>query len=81
MGLTYTSVALVFHTFVNIQMPMLEMEPTMLDATKVSVVGRHFVDAHGRILDLRGANVSSSSKVYVPRAFASAQSMYQELII
>jgi hypothetical protein len=32
----------------------------------IQVSGRNFTDNHGRILDLRGANVSSSSKVYVP---------------
>lgn len=34
-------------------------------ASNVRISGRDFVDQHGRILDLRGANVSSASKVYV----------------
>jgi hypothetical protein len=32
-------------------------------ADSVRLEGRHFVDAHGRILDMRGANVGSASKV------------------
>jgi hypothetical protein len=34
-------------------------------ASAIQVSGRNFSDNHGRVLDLRGANVSSSSKVYV----------------
>lgn len=32
-------------------------------ADSVRLDGRHFVDARGRILDMRGANVGSASKV------------------
>lgn len=35
-------------------------------AKSISILGRHFVDDKGRILALRGANVGSASKVYVP---------------
>jgi hypothetical protein len=35
-------------------------------ASNIEISGRDFIDNHGRVLDLRGANVSSSSKVYVP---------------
>jgi hypothetical protein len=35
------------------------------DATSVQLDGRNFVDGHGRVLDMRGANVGSASKVYV----------------
>jgi len=34
-------------------------------ASVIQVSGRNFTDNHGRVLDLRGANVGSSSKVYV----------------
>ena len=32
-------------------------------ADSIRLDGRHFVDAYGRILDMRGANVGSASKV------------------
>jgi hypothetical protein len=35
-------------------------------SSNIEISGRDFIDNHGRVLDLRGANVSSSSKVYVP---------------
>lgn len=35
-------------------------------SSNIEISGQYFVDNHGRVLDLRGANVSSSSKVYVP---------------
>jgi hypothetical protein len=34
-------------------------------SSTIKISGRDFIDNHGRVLDLRGANVSSSSKVYV----------------
>lgn len=34
-----------------------------LSARNISINGRDFVDEHGRVLDLRGANVGSASKV------------------
>jgi hypothetical protein len=35
-------------------------------ASNIQLFGRHFMDDHGRILYLKGANVSASSKVLVP---------------
>jgi hypothetical protein len=43
------------------------LEPS---ARNITINGRNFVDEHGRVLDLRGANVGSASKVYVAVAFA-----------
>lgn len=34
-----------------------------LSAAAISIEGRHFIDSHGRVLHLRGANVSAASKV------------------
>lgn len=42
----------------------------------VKIDGRHFIDPHGRALDLRGANVSSSSKVCVSLKFTSFLSLW-----
>jgi hypothetical protein len=39
------------------------MEPFRPQAPVISITGRHFTDTNGRVLDLRGANVGSSSKV------------------
>ncbi|ORY26618.1 putative cytoplasm protein, partial [Naematelia encephala] len=41
----------------------IDLPSTHLAAPEVSIRGRHFVDSHERVLDLRGANVSASSKV------------------
>jgi hypothetical protein len=41
------------------------VDPLVPSVSNIRVAGRDFVDDHGRILNLRGANVSSSSKVYV----------------
>jgi hypothetical protein len=41
------------------------------NASNVRITGRDFVDQHGRVLDLRGANVSSASKVYVLSSIVS----------
>ncbi|OCF33707.1 cytoplasmic protein [Kwoniella heveanensis BCC8398] len=38
-------------------------EPTSLSSKTIEISGRHFVDSHGRVLQLRGANVGGSSKV------------------
>lgn len=46
-------------------------------ASVIQVSGRDFTDSHGRILDLRGANVSSSSKVYVPSVLHSSRTNVQ----
>lgn len=37
-------------------------------SSNIEISGQYLVDNHGRVLDLRGANVSSSSKVYVPHS-------------
>ncbi len=34
-------------------------------AGSINILGRHFVDQHGRVLLLHGANVGAASKVYV----------------
>jgi len=39
----------------------------------IQVSGQYFTDNHGRILDFRGANVSSSSKVYAPFVLHSSR--------
>ena len=43
----------------------------------IQVSGRDFTDNHGRILDLRGANVSSSSKVYAPSVLSLSRTNAQ----
>ena len=43
----------------------------------IQVSGRNFTDNNGRILDLRGANVSSSSKVYAPSVFCPSRTNAQ----
>lgn len=46
-------------------------------ASVIQVAGRNFTDNHGRVLDLRGANVSSSSKVYAPSVLCSSRTNVQ----
>ena len=41
------------------------IEPFHPHAGVIQLSGRHFIDEHGRVLDMRGANVGSASKVYV----------------
>jgi hypothetical protein len=41
-------------------------------AARISLRGRHFVDNHDRVLDLRGANVGSASKVSVIRSLPAS---------
>lgn len=43
--------------------PSPSFTPFVADATTVSSFEQHFIDDHGRILDLRGANVGAGSKV------------------
>jgi hypothetical protein len=39
--------------------------PLALSSAELKVFGRHYIDSQGRIVHLRGANVSASAKVYV----------------
>ncbi|KAK4685812.1 hypothetical protein P7C73_g4320, partial [Tremellales sp. Uapishka_1] len=44
-------------------------------ASTIQTSGRHFIDEHGRVLDLRGANVGGASKVWVDPFRMSAYAM------
>ena len=33
-------------------------------SSSIQILGRHFIDQHGRILNLRGVNVGAASKMY-----------------
>ena len=41
-----------------------EFETYRPSSSSIKILGRHFIDTHGRILDLRGVNVGASSKSY-----------------
>lgn len=44
---------------------MTDFTPFAPSSSKISILAGNFVDDHGRILHLRGANVGSASKVCV----------------
>ncbi|ODO10633.1 hypothetical protein I350_01230 [Cryptococcus amylolentus CBS 6273] len=55
------------------------LDQTRLSAATIAIDGRNFVDAHGRVLHLRGANVSGSAKVPIapaPNIHDHAQASY-----
>ncbi|KAL1410100.1 hypothetical protein Q8F55_004103 [Vanrija albida] len=58
---------------------MTEFTPFVPSSSKISILAGNFVDDHGRILHLRGANVGSASKVPAqprPKIHDHAQSSY-----
>jgi hypothetical protein len=44
-------------------LPASDLSNEALGAPHLRIFGRHFIDGHGRIVQLRGANVSGSSKL------------------
>lgn len=42
-----------------------DLSQEALGASHLRMFGRHFIDGYGRIIQLRGANVSGSSKLSV----------------